>query len=432
MATCIDFVSAVVASNQTATLPPLYHATQTAISFSRNTCTALLLTLDAFTVVDFSLDVSPTPVTTFAYTVYFYRVQGLSMTEVASVVVTDRYASFSKEFTAGKYVVCFSTLSLPSMAGNIVAGFRGFQVHANFQLALAHGETYRQAFEVKRVIAECKETLYYEIVDGSLPPGMYMNGVGQIKGYAPNLDCVEDNAALPPSQNWSFTHNDGSVHPWGRQWRFKVRVSVEGFEEDAFTEEWFCVKVFNNWSLDRDNFLSQAPFITTYEEIETTPVVMPELCPQPVAVEWQPQEIPVLCATDVRAFAPQPIIGPCDSCGGDEEVTDAIPIPFGLPSIQGNRAAEWLAQVRSMASQCAEFQAFLDRLESSPVFKQYLVERPVEIVEVNRVVTIRTYTDDPQALFEQWRLEETARLPMGAEALQGESLSINITHGHDT
>ena len=27
---------------------------------------------------------------------------------------------------------------------------------------------------------------------------------------------------------------------------------------DVTAEEWFCVKVHNNWSIDRDNFLAQA------------------------------------------------------------------------------------------------------------------------------------------------------------------------------
>jgi hypothetical protein len=117
----------------------------------------------------------------------------------------------------------------------------------------------------------------------------------------------------------------------------------------------------------------------------------------------------------------------CPTCSPDmQEVVDVIPIPFGLPSLNRLYVKAWLAAVRVEANKHYEYKMFLDRVENSPVFQQYLRDWPVEITEVNRNVVIRTYTDDPARLFAKWRLEETRKLPWSMDFVAGQSMSVSL------
>ena len=428
MANCADFVAAVAASSQTATLTPLIHNTLIPLAFSRNDCKTFLLTTTEFSVVDFAVNVMPTPSTgSFSFTVFFYRVTGKTLTALASVPAVEQYASFSKELTVGTYLVCFQTAVPVAFAGTVLATFRGYQIYAVISSFMSAGESVNGQFDNRRPPADCSAVLYYEMIDGGLPPGMRMTGLGQVRGVAPNLDCVEDGQIYPPAQNWSFQHNDGSYHPWGRQWRFKVRVHIEDMP-DVNAEEWFCVKVHNNWSIDRDNFLAQAPFTISYEETVVTKVEIPVFCPTPVETVWEPQAIPRFCEADARPeYVVEKIETLCPTCSPDmQEVVDVIPIPFGLPSLNHLYVKAWLAAVRVEADKHYEYKMFLDRVERSPIFQQYLHDWPVEITEVSRNIVIRTYTDDPAHLFAKWRLEETRKLPWGIDFLGGEAMACEL------
>lgn len=434
MANCATFLASVVSSGQVATLDPLDHNVLTPLSFDRSTCKSYVLTLPAFTVVDFTVQVTPTPANAYSFDMKLYRVNGNTMVEIATASSSDQAAVFSKEFTQGTYLICFQTSSLVTLSGSVLALFRGYQRYAVFDVDLSDGSSMAFEFDRTRPPKDCAAVLHYEVVDGALPPGIRMTGLGQLLGVAPNLDCVEDNAELSPSQNWSFMHNDGTYHPWGRQWRFKVKVMLEGLP-DVYAEEWFCVKIHNNWSIDRDNFLAQAPFQVKVEEVQVvTPVVIPAVCPEPVpAQSWQPVEIPVLCEADVRApFTVEKIVTPCPSCDGKEEIVQTIPIPYGVPSPNPLYVKAWWDAVQKLALDNFEYAEFVRRLQQSPVFQLFLQDRAVSVTEEARAVVLRTYSDDPNMLFWKWRREESLRMPWGLEVVCGESLAINITDGNRT
>ena len=434
MADCTSFIQTIIAAGQLATLNPLDHNVLTPVAFSRTTCASYVMTFPAFTVVDFTVQVTPDPTTAFSYDVKFYRVVGNVLTPIATATSADQGAVFSKEFAQGTYVVCFQTSSQVSLVGSALAVYRGYQRFAVLDAFMHTGQSMVFDFDRSRKPQDCSAVLLYEVIEGSLPPGIRMTGLGQVLGVAPNLDCVDDNVTLPPSQNWSFQHNDGSFHPRGRQWRFKVRVMIDGMP-DVTAEEWFCVKVHNNWSIDRDNFLAQAPFQVEVQEATVhQPVVIPELCPQPApVVAWKPVAIPHLCEDDPRAHLElAPIVPQCETCGGREEVVQTIPIPFGVPSINPLYVKSWWDEVKDLAISSFEFKEFVRRMEGSPVFQKFLQDQPVQVTEERRTVVLRTFTDDPNILFWKWRREEAMRLPMGAEVVCGESVSINITDGNRT
>ena len=435
MANCATFLGSVVGSGQVGTLDPLDHNVLTPLAFNRAGCKAYVLTLPAFTVVDFTVQVTPAPANPFSFVMKMYRVNGNTMTELATASSSDQAAVFSKEFTQGTYLICFETSSLVELAGSVLAVFRGYRRYAVIDLDLGAGEAMNYDFDRKRPPKDCSAVLHFELIEGTLPPGIRLTGLGQLLGVAPNLDCIEDNAAYSPSQNWSYMHNDGSFHPWGRQWRFKVKVMMEGVPE-VFAEEWFCVKIHNNWSLDRDAFLAQAPFEVKVEESQVfTPVVIPTLCPEPAPAQaWKPTEIPVLCESDVREqrFVVEKIEKPCPTCNGQEEIVQTVPIPFGVPSLNPLHVKAWWDAVKRMSLVDFEYAEFVRRLEQSPVFQLFLQDRAVSVTEVSRAVVLRTYSNDPNMLFWKWRREESLRMPWGFEVVCGESLSINITNASRT
>lgn len=416
-------------------LPVLGNDTLTPVAFTRTTCASFRMTFDVFTIVDFAANILPSISTAFAYTARLYRVTTTAIEEIANASSAEQAMAFSKEFTAGTYVLCFQTSTPATFAGTILASFRGYQKFASISLSLSEGCGVQGTFDSYRPPVDCSATLYYEMIDGSLPPGMRMTALGQIRGTAPNLDCIEDTADLPPSQNWSFEHNDGTFHPWGRQWRFKVRVTVDGMP-DVFDEEWFCVAVHNNWSLDRDAFVANAPFSITTERVESVePVLIPEICdPVVVAPAWQPTTIvrPWVKDATVVPFEPVVVVKPCVECTGLTEVMDAIPIPFGAPVINLQFVLAWLEEVRIMADGRKEFLEFLERLEASPVVQQFFAKKPVSVGVSGQNITFKTYSDDPNLLFWKWRAEQNTLLPWYALVVCGEAMAINITHESHT
>jgi hypothetical protein len=424
MANCLPFLTEVVGTGQVMTLDWLNHDTISSLVFARNDCKSYVMSFDVFTVVDFVANVTPTASSSFSYDVKMYRVVGAVMTEVATVVVADHSASFSKEFTAGTYLICFQTTSFTSFDGTILPVFRGYQRYAVLEVLLGCGASTSIALDDCRPPRDCSAELAFELIEGSLPPGLRMNGAGVVQGIAPNLDCIDDTAHLPPAQNWSFEHNDQTYHPWGKQWRFKVRVAIAEMPE-VYTEEWFCVKIHNNWSLDRDNFLSQAPFVFEVFEETSQAVEIPQLCPTPIVEPWVPTTIMLPCPDGTPPkFVAEPVNPTlCDSCG-KEEATQRFNMPFGVPSIGSEGFEAWLEGLEG--SQSPEVREFVVKLKESPLYQLHLQSYPIEVRQEWREVVIRTYVDDPHHLFTAWRLEENQRLPWTVEVVCSEHLHVEL------
>ncbi len=424
MANCLPFLTEVVGSGQVMTLDRLNHNTLSPLAFARNDCKSFVMSFDVFTVADFVVNAIPDSGSAFSYDVKMYRVAGNVMTEVATVVVADQSVSFSKEFTAGTYLVCFQTISFVSLRGNVLLVFRGYQRYAVMEAHLGCGSVASIAFDGRRPPADCDAELVFELIEGELPPGLRMNEAGLVLGIAPNLDCIEDTALLPPAQNWSFEHNDQTHHPWGKQWRFKVRVSISGMPE-VNTEEWFCVKLHNNWSLDRDNFLRQAPFVyDVYEEMKEA-ITIPDLCPVPVDEKWEPTAIVLPCQDGTMPrFVAEKIQDPyCDTCGG-KEASQRFSMPYGVPGIGTEGFTEWLAALEN--SQSPEVLEFVGRLKNSPIYQLHLQSHPIEVAQEWREIIVRTYVDDPHRLFTEWRLAENQRLPWTVEVICSEALWVEL------
>lgn len=135
----------------------------------------------------------------------------------------------------------------------------------------------------KRKKVRCNEPLRYELVEGMLPPDLRLYEYdGLITGVIANMDCQDGDS---PSFNWFYTNHDGINQSWARIWRFKLRVSLVR-DPNINHEEWFCIKVHNNWTYDRIKYQEEIEANQTQIEIIGDTV---KLTPQAIA-ELQAQQ----------------------------------------------------------------------------------------------------------------------------------------------
>lgn len=368
-------------------------------------------------------------------TVTAFQLVGTNVVDLGGVAFNDLVGTFSKDFTVGTFYLCFR--SNQSYGGSVTGRFAGFVPEARFEGDIYTGESMSAELSIKRKPQDCDEPLFYKMIEGQLPPGLFMNSLGQIQGQLPNLDCLPDAHEYSPGFNLSYMDSSGTSHPWGRQWRFKVRVSMEGTTEaaGASAEDWFCLRVHNNWNFDRDNFLAQAPFANT-RMIEVVEEVKPL---EPVC--YEPCDL-----VKETVFEPEEIDPPCPACDESDMVTDIqlIPIPVACQKIPVSALPVWWLQNEGEDFECPETKKFVESLRDSAYFQGLLAqagygvvpedERTLfEISAFKQFVQISASSlvdgrseDDIDALMIKWKHEQNQRLPVTAEGRNGEKLEVTL------
>lgn len=315
----------------------------------------------------FNFNFTPTSsVTNFVINVTAYKKSGSSYVDMGSASFSELFGAFSKEFSQGEYFLCVS--STKSFNGSVIGNFAGFAGEARFRSTLDVGETLSGNLVIERKPKFCDAPLWFDMLDGKLPPGITLSHLGKLLGVLPNLDCLEDAGEYSPAQNWYFEDNCGLANPWGREWRFKVRVRIDGDTgEDSLAEdiEWFCIRVYNNWSYDRDNFVAQAPFETVREiefvtEQEKLPDVICEPCPVYIESNFAPSDLPSFC----------------EGCDESDVVADIqlIEIPKELCSVPVDAMPVWWVQNKKTVFDCEAINIFIKALGDSTYFQMLLAQ----------------------------------------------------------
>ncbi len=393
--------------------------------FAKTSCKIFKIELAQFTVIDFSYTL--TSLGDFSGAISFYRVVGSDVTEIASTIISDIFGNFSKEFSAGTYAICIESIIFQQSTMQILAHYRGYQKQTIFSITFSTGENLKGNIPTIRPPSPCTRPLFFRIVDGALPPGFRMTSLGRVLGVAPELDCMIDNADLPPSQNWSFSNFDGQSTCWGRQWRFKVEVSIQGMP-DVVAEEWFCVRIHNDWSKDRDAFLAQAPFTT---DIDLAPRFdfpsIADLCTTQQADEVRRDFVlPCIPPKEIE-WKPSVVVGPCEECNTITTISSVLTIPAGVETTESIRFREWLALLDSKRSVSKELNDFVNSVYDNPLVKEFLDRKPVKVTTAPTSITLELPTNDPLSLYNKWRLQETQRLPLYVEAQDGCSMEAELT-----
>lgn len=429
MATCLQTINA-------GAVEDLFPNTSTPFSVNILTNKVFRISSSATSQAIFNFVFSPVAtVTTVSITVTAFQRVGSAYVDLGSVVFNDLIASFPKDFDVGEYYICIR--SNQSYTATVVGTFSGFAPTVTFSPNFYDGNRLQSELTLPRPVTPCDEPMFYEIVEGVLPPGVFMNSLGRLYGELPNLDCLEDSPQFSPSQNWSYPDPDGTMHPWGRQWRFKVRVSIAD-QSDTFADEWFCVAVHNNWSFDRENFLRNAPFkqvreVVVVEEAEKLP---DNMCMVP-------------CETPIESvFVPRAIEKPtCPVCEESDVVTDIqlIKIPDLCQKIDVNALPLWWIENEGKDFASLEVQKFIEHLRNSPYFQGLLAQSgytkttidPDTVIEATAFqnfiqLTASTLVDGRRsdhidAMMLEWKLKQNQKLPTTAIGYDGTGMILALS-----
>ncbi len=429
MATCIESIDNM---GSIGALPEVFPNTINSFEVSVAKNALFRLQSPMFQTVAFTFNLSGN-VWNSVFTVYSWS-NGVA-TPIGSANIRSAIVSFTMDFPVGDYIICIRPGTANPQSGTFVASFTGYSQVANLQLNFFDGAN------LDAIVSgpppkprECNEALFFEILEGELPPGLQMDFMGTITGLLPNLDCLEDSPS--PAVNWYFTDNDGTAWPWGRQWRFKVMVWVDGLKDTAYKEEWFCVKIHNNWTFDLDNFMEQSPFenVHNIRVVEAPKVLEPECAPCEQMRETQ--------------FIPQPVNEVCEPCKNSTEANkvELIPIPVELSHIEPNDVVAWYVANKDVPTDNQYITKFLHDLETSDVFQIMLAKYGYEEAKEDSDLEYAVATNyqnylqlaeirldpnmDPNnlsVLMAQWRDYMNQALPTTGVGYSGEVMSVKLT-----
>jgi|PlaIllAssembly_1097288.scaffolds.fasta_scaffold00002_6 hypothetical protein len=310
MPTCVQSIQTKIDDGQLDSITELVSNTVFPISINASQKQLFLLNIVQQETAQFTISlVAAIPPTNIGVTVNIYQlIGGNTILLLGTVLITELSMSFQKDFTVGTYIICIGSTST-TYTGTFVGEFTGYQIYSKLTPRAYTGQALNPFdLEFSYIEKECNKLLYFDIVDGALPEGLQMTLTGDIWGVLPNLDCTDDTAVLSPSQNWYFAM-DNSWQPWGNQWRFKLKVWIAELP-DVMTEDWFCIRIHNNWSWDRDN---QPPIEYEEEivqEIEVEPLPAEVCCegeaePEPLVL----QPLPItLCPCETETTQEQEVI----------------------------------------------------------------------------------------------------------------------------
>ncbi len=430
MATCIESIN----ETPIGSIQELQPSTVTPFSISTAANKLFKFTIEGNTAGRFNVNLTPQVGSTIRATIAIYRIDAGGPVLIGSVNLSDPNTIFSRDFSPATYVMCIRA-TLNSYTGNIVSTYVNFPITQRLQPQMFHG----QSMVIDELVVEapedpCDEPIFFEVIEGDMPPGIDLTLDGILEGQLPNLDCIEDTAELPPSVNWLFVDEDG-YKPWGFRWRFKVRAYLANFPV-VYVDEWFCIQVHNNWDFDRDNFLEQAPFdrVRTIEIIEEPKRLPAQVC-------FEPHE----SDPDTVAFVPQKI-EPVIKCEPCEKNTNTqvvlVPIPPIFRERPVSELARWYAEHRDTVFENDELNRFANSLKETDAWKAFIEQQGIDGSDTTtdgRDITVSTNNgnleifitsgiDDSHfdVILEKLRTLQNQKIPMTLHGYHGESMSVEL------
>jgi hypothetical protein len=408
MTTCTQDIQAKIDAGEVSSIARLLPFTAMVIDIGIGNNQLFVFEIIDFQTADFEINLVPLfPPTSVGVVVTFYQLEeDDTFINLGSALITELSMNFQKDFSAGTYFVCISSQTF-SYGGTFQGNFTTYPITVKFSPTAETGGLAVCDLTVPQPDRECSIPLIYEIVDGELPEGLTMTVNGNIEGILPNLDCIEYTDDLSPSQGWYFEFGN-QWEPWGLQWRFKVKLWAEGFEENG-VEQWFCIRVHNNWSWDKDHFTDNEPYSKTVRaKIQDEQIGTPieSICPP--------------CEDSVEIqFEPEPTLSsPCDC---DEESDDEARKVLEF--------LEWYNRVIDNPNNSPEVELFISNFRQSPQFAdlmekaglgdELLTDAELESRSVNLI--IRAYQEmldndgrgatDIDSIMIRLRDEENQKLP---------------------
>jgi hypothetical protein len=378
MATCAQVIANIIAQNKVDEVDVIYPNTRTHFAIGPGQKHIFIFHVERQDTVRFITELVPigTPgQIKMTISIFSYDESSGTIIDLGSVLIEELYQEFQKDLSSGTYFMCITNF-FSSFDAYITGAFVGFVPWVKLTPKFYEGTScIVQKITQPGRKKDCDRPIHFEIIEGSLPPGISMTGYGKLYGILPNLDCVEENADLSPSANWFGQHPTGVWFPWGRQWRFKVRITIPEFPT-AIDEKWFCIRVYNNWDLERDNFEKNLPFSHFYEIVveDDDKVVLKDQC-QPCAEK----------TTELPPYSPLPEL--CSECS--ESVKTDIQM-FKIPKkmkITIENLIAWYRKALNLDPDdiCEEEKIFLTNLINSNIFKNLLIKKGILEADIEKL-----------------------------------------------
>lgn len=317
----------------------------------------------------------------------FYRFVNGQVRSLSTTTITQYRARFTQDFAVGDYFI--------EIQANCVIAVTGKPLHfvsvKTFTPAAYQSEHMVATLTTKRKPRDCAEALEYELIDGELPPGIGLHKDGLLWGVVDELDCIDE--SMSPSFNWYFDNHDGVMQSWGRRWRFKVRARIAS-QPDVFSDEWLCLRVYNNWSVDAAAFAtSEDTVVYEHHSTITRPVIEP-ICPTPVVERFVPKRQ----ITELPRYNRAADCVPCQ-----DPTTPHKEESFGIPSELRLRTPDEV--IRYYINNQNNFEMLVMQLHTSELFQELLkhLRKPTDAVfEMN--------IDDSKLSIKKWWLETGSAL----------------------
>jgi hypothetical protein len=238
-----------------------------------------------------------------------YKVVGATLIELGTSFINQFYNQFDYDGNPGEYRFCLLT-DFP-VDYDMQVQFTDYPFTLFPQLEMYHG-AYMPPFEFAKKASTCDSAVFYQLIGGELPPGLYFSSSGYISGIPGELDCV-----TPPNYEPSFTFFESSPEngdfariSTSYDWEITVRAALVD-SPATYADRSFKICIRNNWDYDRDAYMAGLPNFERkkYTEVkvvggplnpeqEVDPLSIDNCpCPEPEPLpELTPLEIEELCA----------------------------------------------------------------------------------------------------------------------------------------
>jgi hypothetical protein len=197
MANCTDTINATLSSGDIATIPAINPGETNSYSMSSGISQLFLIQSGIFQTIQFQVTSTKIP-TNVVFS--FYRYSGGTITNIGSATLSAASSAFTLDITAGDYILCVRAPST-SQAGSFVAEFTGYNIRPSIIARIYTGSSLSGLVTTPPIVVDCNKPIYFQMTDGSLPPGITLSGQGILFGQLPNMDCLEDRTSYSPGIN---------------------------------------------------------------------------------------------------------------------------------------------------------------------------------------------------------------------------------------
>jgi len=217
----------------------------------------------------FTLRITPNTAQPINVVFTLYRKDGETFTNLGSSISDDFYNTFDYSATPAEYYICLATDW--DVDYTLEADFTDYPF-----VVLAQCDAYSGSYMPPTQFAPresiCDSTVFYEIIEGTMPDGLEFSSSGIISGVPLEQDCELVSQDMPPSNNWWSEDEEKVRVATSNTHRVIIRAALVD-SPTTYADRAFEICIHNNWDSERDHFMGLK------DEWETEIFINPEDLP---------------------------------------------------------------------------------------------------------------------------------------------------------